>query len=131
MGMSILHSVHREITSPITVGFFRTALHRSLKWGSGTALRPAKKAQCGCRESGIAADSAGNLYVITSNGTWDGTSNFSQSFVKLSPNLTVVDYFTPFNQAALSAADSDVGAGGVLLIPACVLAAIRILHWKQ
>jgi hypothetical protein len=67
--------------------------------------------------SGIAADSAGNLYVITSNGTWDGTSNFSQSFVKLSPNLTVLDYFTPFNEAALSAADQDVGAGGVLLVP--------------
>jgi hypothetical protein len=67
--------------------------------------------------SGLAADSSGNVYAITSNGGWDGTSNFSDSFVKLSPNLTLLDYFTPFNQATLSVKDQDVGSGGVLLVP--------------
>lgn len=67
--------------------------------------------------SGLAADSGGNVYAITANGSWDGASNFSDSFVKLSPNLTLLDYFTPFNQAALSKVDSDVGSGGVLLVP--------------
>jgi hypothetical protein len=67
--------------------------------------------------SGIAADSGGNVYAMTSNGSWDGTSNFSDSFVKLSPNLTLLDYFTPFNQATLSAHDQDLGSGGVLLVP--------------
>ena len=67
--------------------------------------------------SGLAADSSGNVYAITANGSWDGTSNFSNRFVKLSPNLTLLDYFTPFNQAALSVIDLDVGSGGVLLVP--------------
>jgi len=67
--------------------------------------------------SGLAADSAGDVYATTGNGSWDGTSNFSDSFVKLSPNLTLLDYFTPFNQAPLSAIDLEVGSGGVLLIP--------------
>src|SRR4029077_13718560 len=39
--------------------------------------------------SGIAADAAGDVYVMTGNGSWDGNSNFSDSFVKLSPNLSV------------------------------------------
>jgi len=41
----------------------------------------------------------------------------SSRVMELGPNLTVLDYFTPFNQAALSAVDQDVGAGGVLLVP--------------
>ena len=66
--------------------------------------------------SGLAASSSGHVYAITGNGSWNGTSNFSDSFVRLSPNLTLVDYFTPFNQAELSAQDLDVGAGGLLLV---------------
>ncbi len=64
-----------------------------------------------------AADSSGNIYVSTSNGDWDGTQNYSTSFVKLSPNLTVLDYFTPFDQATLSRKDWDLGSGGLLLVP--------------
>jgi len=67
--------------------------------------------------SGLAADSSGDIYAMTSNGSWNGTSNFSDSFVKLSPNLTLLDYFTPYNQATLSANDRDLGSGGVLLVP--------------
>jgi hypothetical protein len=67
--------------------------------------------------SGLAADSSGNIYAMTSNGNWNGTSNFSDSFVKLSPNLTLLDYFTPYNQATFAAHDLDLGSGGVLLVP--------------
>ncbi|MEY2414053.1 MAG: hypothetical protein QOD84_2659, partial [Acidobacteriaceae bacterium] len=67
--------------------------------------------------SGPAADPAGNIYVITSNGSWNGNWDLSDSFVKLSPNLTVLDFFTPYNQAQLSANDQDVGSGGILLVP--------------
>jgi len=66
--------------------------------------------------AGLAASSTGNVYAMTGNGSWNGTSNLSNSFVRLSPNLTPLDYFTPFNQAALTAQDLDLGAGGVLLV---------------
>jgi len=67
--------------------------------------------------AGISADSSGNLYVMTSNGDFDGITNWSQSFVKLSPTLTVLDHFTPYNWSAQSKADLDLGSGGVLLVP--------------
>lgn len=64
-----------------------------------------------------AADTNGNIYVMTGNGTFDGTANFSQSMVKLSPSLTVEDYATPTNWQSLSSMDWDFGSGGVVLIP--------------
>ncbi len=64
-----------------------------------------------------ATDSTGNIYVSTSNGDWDGSQDFSQSVLKLSPALTIIDYFTPFDNAAQSAADKDLGSGGVLVVP--------------
>ncbi len=62
-------------------------------------------------------DSAGNLYAITGNGLFDGTANFGDSFVKLTSNLQVADYFAPSNQASLSAGDTDLGASSPILIP--------------
>jgi len=71
--------------------------------------------------AGPSADSNGNIYVITGNGTFDrdtGGVDFGDSFLKLNANLTTVhDFFTPFNQALLSEADLDVGSGGALLLP--------------
>lgn len=57
-----------------------------------------------------AIDASGNLCVLTGNGDWDGTANYSDSFVKLSPTLSVLDYMTPANQAVLSAADEDIAS---------------------
>jgi hypothetical protein len=71
--------------------------------------------------SGIASDSSSNLYFSTGNGSWDGNSNFGNSIVKLGPPSSGAfaksDYFTPFNQSSLSGGDTDVGSGGVLLLP--------------
>ncbi|GAC1401500.1 MAG: hypothetical protein NVSMB49_16100 [Ktedonobacteraceae bacterium] len=66
---------------------------------------------------GPAADEQNNIYVLTGNGTFQDSTEFSSSFVKLRPNLTVLDWFTPFNQQALSDHDVDVGSAGALLIP--------------
>ncbi len=71
--------------------------------------------------SGIASDSSSNLYFSTGNGSWDGTANFGDSIVKLGPpsggSFAKADYFTPFNQSSLSGGDTDLGSGGVLLLP--------------
>jgi uncharacterized protein (TIGR03437 family) len=67
---------------------------------------------------GPAADAAGNIYVVSSNGDSDFTSNFSQSVLKLDPaQLTVSDWFAPFNFQVLSDGDEDLGTSGPLLIP--------------
>jgi hypothetical protein len=72
---------------------------------------------------GVAADSTGSLFFATSNGTYDGTSmgDYGDSIVKLLPpsggSFAVADWFTPFNQSSLAGGDTDVGSGGVLLLP--------------
>ena len=67
--------------------------------------------------AGISADSSGNLFLTTGNGSWNGSTQFGQSAVKLSPSLSVLDYFTPFDYVKQSAGDKDLGSGGVLLLP--------------
>jgi hypothetical protein len=66
---------------------------------------------------GIAADSNGDIYVSTGNGSLNGTTQFSMSIVKLSPSLKVLDWFAPWDAVTQSKSDQDVGAGGVLVVP--------------
>jgi hypothetical protein len=62
-------------------------------------------------------DEDGNIYVATGNGTFDGTTNFGESTVKLSPGLQVLDYFAPYNYAAYDSGDLDLGSSGVIVVP--------------
>jgi len=58
---------------------------------------------------GVAADSAGSLYFITGDGAFDastGGSDYGDSFVKLSPSGSVLDYFAPMVQASLNSGTS-------------------------
>jgi hypothetical protein len=72
---------------------------------------------------GPAADDEGNIYFITGNSdysgtTYDGTTNIQESVVKLAPDLSkVLDLFTPSNQGNLDQGDTDYGSGGALLLP--------------
>lgn len=66
---------------------------------------------------GLAADSSGNVFATTGNGDFDGLSNFSQSFLKLSPNLNLLDWFAPGNWASLSEDDADISSMGPILVP--------------
>ena len=70
---------------------------------------------------GLAADANGNIFFATGNGTWNGTTDYGDSIVKLGPpsggSFTVLDYFTPYNQSSLSGGDTDVGSGGMVLLP--------------
>jgi hypothetical protein len=68
----------------------------------------------------IAADSTGAIYYISGNGDFNlntGGKSSSDSFVKLDANLNRLDYFSPFNQSCLQAADADLGSSGPLLEP--------------
>jgi hypothetical protein len=70
--------------------------------------------------NGVPADGSGNVYVETGNGTFDadaGGTNYGDSIVKLSPTGTVLDFFTPHDEASLNQQDIDLGNCGVLVLP--------------
>ncbi len=70
--------------------------------------------------AGLAADADGNIFVQTGNGTFDNTTDFGQSVLKLVPNalgLSLVDSYTPNNYDTLNGNDWDVSSGGLLLLP--------------
>lgn len=79
--------------------------------------------------AGPAADSAGNVYVLTANGRFETTltsggfpsgGDYGNSFVKISPSggtLAVADYFAMSGEVAESSDDDDLGSGGVMLLP--------------
>jgi hypothetical protein len=78
---------------------------------------------------GPAADSAGNVYLITANGAFETAldangfpnhGDFGNSFLKISSasnGLAVIDYFSQNNTVTQSLADKDLGSGGGLLLP--------------
>jgi hypothetical protein len=95
---------------------------------------------------GLAADDAGNVYGITSNGgflvnqdgskiDFNGMTDFAESFIKLSlrgDSLVLADWFSPFRDSArkiwtmseiapfaddYNYEDQDVGSGGAVLPP--------------
>lgn len=74
--------------------------------------------------AGPAVDNQGYLYFSTGNSDWSGTTynsvyNYSESVVKVSPDLrTVASEFTPSNVSALDRDDLDVSAVGILAVPA-------------
>jgi outer membrane protein assembly factor BamB len=70
-----------------------------------------------------AVDAQGNIYFVTANGTWDGKVNFGESFMRLSPELKVLDWFTPTNHEYLDSIDADLDASGATLIPGTSLVA--------
>jgi hypothetical protein len=70
---------------------------------------------------GFAVDGSGNIYASTGNGSWDGSTSFSQSVLKFNSSLVMEDWFTPSNESTSSAADADLSSGSVMLIPSTSL----------
>ena len=66
---------------------------------------------------GPAADSAGNVYIVTGNGPWDGQAAWGDSVLKFNATLQLQDYFTPDDYEYMDCNDADLAAGGLLLIP--------------
>jgi hypothetical protein len=74
--------------------------------------------------AGIAADASGNIFIPSGNGTFDTTNvpatELGDTVMKLAlsgSTFTLEDYFTPWNQGTFNLHDTDVGSGGVLLLP--------------
>ncbi|HEY2144705.1 MAG TPA: hypothetical protein VGH12_01450, partial [Steroidobacteraceae bacterium] len=89
---------------------------------------------------GPAADSAGNIYLLTANGAFETTmdakgfpnkQDYGNSFLKISnagAGLAVLDYFTMSNEVAESNADQDLGSGGEMLLPDMTDSANTVRH---
>ena len=71
---------------------------------------------------GVAADASGNIFVATGNGDYrSATGDWGDSILRLTGpaggTFTVADWFTPYNQSSLSGGDTDLGSGGLVLLP--------------
>jgi uncharacterized protein (TIGR03437 family) len=87
----------------------RTAIYNTSPNGEGAGIWQSGQ--------GLAADDNG-IYFLTGNGSFSlDASAVGDSFVKLDFDLKLKDWFSPFNNADLDAADQDLGSSGVLLIP--------------
>jgi len=107
-----------------TVGVFNTDPNGPINetndklHGSGNAIWQAGNAP--------AVDSEGHVFVATGNGPFDSLNSggfpahgdFGDSVLKLTVTngISVFDYFTPFNQAASSAVDRELGSGGPMVL---------------
>jgi PQQ-like domain len=73
--------------------------------------------------SGLAADETGNIFVETAEtgahgyDVPSGGQTFCNSVLKLSSNLDLADYFTPWNVAYLEAHDFDLSSTGAVVLP--------------
>ena len=87
---------------------------------------------------GPAADLQGNIFVSVANGTFDTSLNsqgfprggdFGNAFVKLSVQsgkLIAADYWTMDNSSSESSSDTDLGSGGIMLLPSQVDASGKV-----
>ncbi len=66
--------------------------------------------------SGPAIDGSGNIFVASGNAFSGGTFDYSNSVIKLSPTLSLSDWFAPKNWAQLDKGDIDLGSMGPLLL---------------
>ncbi len=78
--------------------------------------------------AGLAADTSGNIYFLDANGDFDTTMNasgfpsdgdYGNAFMKLSTSsgLAVADYFEMDNEASENGSDTDLGSGGMIVLP--------------
>jgi len=72
---------------------------------------------------GPAADTNGNIFVVTGNGDFDlDTRGLSggDSFLKLALSngaFQMLDFYTPGNESTLNSQDQDLGSGGPMIAP--------------
>ena len=120
---STLQQLGFFVTTPSNIDFDSAAGTASFGESGGGGIFAAGQ--------GLVGDSNNNVYFTTGNGPFDantGGSDYGDSALKLSlntPTLNLVDYFAPYNAyngtQSLGYTNTDLGAGGQLLIPGTTL----------
>ena len=99
------------------IGYSASTLQQVLVFNTAPSAGEASIWQSG---GGPAVDASGYIYFNTGNGGFDantGGNDYGDSVVKLSSTGSVVDYFTPSDEAALNTSDIDLGSSGLVLLP--------------
>ena len=69
------------------------------------------------RSGGVVDPSTGDILVATGNGPFNGSSNWGDSMLELSPTLAPLRHWTPNNQQQLNQSDTDLGSTSPVVLP--------------
>ena len=98
------------------IGYNATTLQRTMAWCVSPNGNSGGIWQSG---SGPASDASGGIFFTTGNGDFNansGGTDFGDTIVKLGPSGSVVDYFTPYDQATMEQYNYDLSSGGPVLL---------------
>ena len=90
------------------------------------------------RAGAVVVPGSGNLLVATGNGPWNGSTDWGDSTLLLTPSATkLIGNYTPTNTAQLNATDLDLGSTSPVLLTSSLVAQggkdgkIRLLSMKR
>jgi PQQ-like domain len=69
------------------------------------------------RAGAVIEPGSGRLMVATGNAPFNGSTDWGDSVLELSPDLTLLHHWTPVNQAELNNNDEDLGSTSPALLP--------------
>ncbi|HKC77231.1 MAG TPA: PQQ-binding-like beta-propeller repeat protein, partial [Gaiellaceae bacterium] len=86
-------------------------------------------ATCGASDSAIwgragavVVPGSGNLLVATGNAPWNGTTNWGDAVLVLSPRAKLIGNYTPTDTAQLNASDTDIGSTSPVFLTSKLIA---------
>ena len=114
-------------------------------WNALCSDRPGLIAPASCAESGSAIwgragaviDTAGNIFVTTGDGVWNGRNHWGDAILELDANATrLLGNLTPANTELLDVSDADLGSTSPVLLADGIVAQggkdrrIRLVDWR-
>jgi PQQ-like domain len=70
------------------------------------------------RAGAVIVPRRGSILIATGNGPFNGSANWGESVLELSPNVSrLLHNWTPVNEASLSASDTDLGSSSPAVLP--------------
>ncbi len=78
---------------------------------------PASDSAIWGRAGAVIEPHSGRILVTTGNAPFNGSTNWGDSVLELSPSLRLLHNWTPSNQASLNSTDADLGSTSPALLP--------------
>jgi len=74
------------------------------------------------RAGAVVVPRSGNLLIATGNAPWNGTTNWGDAVLVLSPRAKLIGNYTPTNTDQLNATDSDLGSTSPVYLTSTLVA---------